>query len=914
MTAEQLTKLRPGRDLQCYFLQPSAVAALSGTSPSGFTVSGSWRQQFDWTVVEWNRDNVFEHPALRNLPDGNLSGLQLAYQEVRSNCIPIDSTLYPTVDWPYLRVWVDSGISEEMYRVPLMKHAAPVDSYTSATVQFELQGSITGKDYIELAWLDQHFNYYVLGGDTLESAASALASTITANQATGQVRATATGATITLTWLGAPGSNGNRIGVYGTVHGAGTESWAPAWAEFSQGASPRTWQVNLDFSNLQGYLDPDLTTLVTVPTTNVRKMRWTWAADLQAGSYERSEFSVAVSQWNATGGGLTYQVAGPGSRRIEDDSAVLTWSGSWVVERGNYSGGSIHHSTRSGDSVSCGYSATLAHTLYLGTRYVGPNQPSQQLLNYQVTAQVDGAAPAVINLKRPTEDILIRYPLGQFAAGTAHAVTITNSGDSGADIYFDFLEIVVPADDLPAFPRNPTTTLATDWDTEHSLAIAPERTAWLIQKLGFTGRGNHYAGALCFYELSQPGAQYASGIITFTGTPEFGKTTTLFLGSTPITHSNLIGDTAESIAKCFELLINSGWTAVRAQSSGETLTVMARAMGTAGNGLAISVDTAGSTIFTAQTSGPLAGGVDANWITDVNVAPRLNRAARDWSRSFFQALKGYGIAPTAAFSMELGNGDDSVGAGIAQRYPDGTSVWVNTPALQTNFSSASLAFWQQVYLDMAGIMAAAGVAPYLQFGEAQWWYFAASTGMPFYDSYTTNLFQETYGQPMAVIESQQADPSSLTNECAFLPGLIGQFTSAIMTFVRQAYPSARFEVLYPPDTNDTPLNRIINYPTASWTPGNLACLKTENFTYTGNRNLDEARQSIALPGQLGFPPSQSSHLVGIGDVTTPWGKERRLAMIAGMESVVLFALDQFCLIGYPLPLPESPRRSQFMGA
>ena len=82
--AEQLTKLRPDRDLQCYFQEPTAAAALSQTSANGFTVSGSWRQQFDWAVLEWNRDNVFEHPALRNLPDGDLSGVHLSYQEVRT--------------------------------------------------------------------------------------------------------------------------------------------------------------------------------------------------------------------------------------------------------------------------------------------------------------------------------------------------------------------------------------------------------------------------------------------------------------------------------------------------------------------------------------------------------------------------------------------------------------------------------------------------------------------------------------------------------------------------------------------------------------------------------------------------------------------------------------------------------------
>jgi len=92
---EQLTKLRPDRDLQCYFQRPSAAAALSGASASGFNVSGSWRQQFDWAVIEWNRDNVFEHPLLRNLPDGDLSGLVLSYEETRTNCIAMDSVLFP---------------------------------------------------------------------------------------------------------------------------------------------------------------------------------------------------------------------------------------------------------------------------------------------------------------------------------------------------------------------------------------------------------------------------------------------------------------------------------------------------------------------------------------------------------------------------------------------------------------------------------------------------------------------------------------------------------------------------------------------------------------------------------------------------------------------------------------------------
>src|SRR4051794_20563117 len=163
--AEQILKLRPDRDLQCYFERPSAVAALSGASVDGFTVSGTWRQQFDWAVVEWNRDNVFEHPSLRCLPDGDLSGVRLSYEDARENCIPLDSRLFPTVDWPYLRVW--AGSPEAVYKVNLKDHATVTDgAYRAATVQFELQGVVTPGDYIELAWLDQHFNYQIAPGDT----------------------------------------------------------------------------------------------------------------------------------------------------------------------------------------------------------------------------------------------------------------------------------------------------------------------------------------------------------------------------------------------------------------------------------------------------------------------------------------------------------------------------------------------------------------------------------------------------------------------------------------------------------------------------------------------------------------------------------------------------------------------------
>jgi hypothetical protein len=107
-------------------------------------------------------------------------------------------------------------------------------------------------------------------------------------------------------------------------------------------------------------------------------------------------------------------------------------------------------------------------------------------------------------------------------------------------------------------------------------------------------------------------------------------------------------------------------------------------------------------------------------------------------------------------------------------------------------------------------------------------------------------------------------------------------------------------VLYPVDTNDTPLNRVVNYP-ADWTSTNLTCLKTESFTYTASCNLDDSAGSIDTAAKKGFAASGRSHLVGIGDAWTAWMKEVDLAQSRGLESVVLFALDQYCLIGYAAP-------------
>ncbi|MEQ1947936.1 MAG: hypothetical protein ABL995_12150 [Bryobacteraceae bacterium] len=926
---ETLQKLRPDRDMQCYFFQPSAIAALSGASASGFTLSGSWRQQFDWAVVEWNRDNVYEHPAFRNLPDGDLSGLTLTYDETRENCVPLDSSLYATVDWPSLRIWAtpDGGV-ETVYYVPLRTHAEAIEGdYACAYADFTLSGSAAGGDYIGLAFLGEHHTYQLYGSDSLADAVQAIVNSINAFSTV--LKASASGTTVRVyftrggsTEASTAGTNGNRFGVYS--YSTGSSSWDAAAKTLANGTSPTKWRVTLNFASLQGTITPDLNgTLYTIPTNRIRKMRWTYAAELQLDEFERSEFSVTVSDWTVTGTGREYTVAGPGSRRIEDHDPSVQYTGSWTETRGNYSGGTIHSTTTHGNAATVTYASDVAHKLYVGLRCTGNGATA--------SIGVDGGTPTNVELQIAGEDTLFRWLAGDMAAGS-HTVVVTHSGTSETDLYFDFVEIALLETNLPVIEADSQMTLATDWDTLHSISIAPERTAWFLQSLGFTGRANHYVGALWFYELFRQGHSYSSGAVTFGGTPDPNFTVTLTLGrvgqpsssNTVLEKLIHVGDSAATLATCFAQELNSGYTGLRASASGGVLTICSRSMGADGNEITLSVSTT-STGLTLSTSGSqLSGGVDGEWRTDVSALPRLNRAVRDWTRAYFAALAGYGIDGAAAFSTELQHGDPSDAAGIAQCGPSGDPILLPTPALQTNFSPTSFDFWKQIYKEMAQLQDEAGIVPYLQFGEMQWWYFPHNgypagdprrvefSGMPFYDAWNRVQFESNYGHPMASIVTNDVAPGDYPDEVAYLPTVIGNFTDSIKSFVQATYPACRFEVLYPTDVNQTALNRAVNYP-STWSPSGLTSLKTEAFGFTLGRNLDKSEECIDFGEALGFPATQRSHLVGINDVATAWQKEAAIGEGKGFESIVLFALDQFCLIGYEVPLPGGLRRSVRQG-
>jgi hypothetical protein len=102
---ERICKFQPDRTLSLRgFDSFAAATTIQNATPTGFTVSGTFRDPADFAVaVLYDADNVFEHPMIRYLPDFNLSGLVLNFDLLYSDGLqPIDSPKYNWIDWATL--------------------------------------------------------------------------------------------------------------------------------------------------------------------------------------------------------------------------------------------------------------------------------------------------------------------------------------------------------------------------------------------------------------------------------------------------------------------------------------------------------------------------------------------------------------------------------------------------------------------------------------------------------------------------------------------------------------------------------------------------------------------------------------------------------------------------------------------
>ena len=163
---EIIYKLQPDRTLSLRgFDSFAAAATIHNASPTGFEVSGIFRDPADFAVaVLYDADNVFEHPSIRYLPDFNFAGLTLDFSLLYTDSVqPIDSPKYNWIDWATLDVIRPDGTTAN---VSLWDNAMLADSAfpaASATVNV-VANSPQINDRLTLWYENLTFDFTIPGG------------------------------------------------------------------------------------------------------------------------------------------------------------------------------------------------------------------------------------------------------------------------------------------------------------------------------------------------------------------------------------------------------------------------------------------------------------------------------------------------------------------------------------------------------------------------------------------------------------------------------------------------------------------------------------------------------------------------------------------------------------------------------
>lgn len=200
-------------------------------------------------------------------------------------------------------------------------------------------------------------------------------------------------------------------------------------------------------------------------------------------------------------------------------------------------------------------------------------------------------------------------------------------------------------------------------------------------------------------------------------------------------------------------------------------------------------------------------------------------------------------------------------------------------------------------------------------------------GMAYYDAYTAAAAVTALGRPLASFWMQDDNPASHSADVAFLAGQLKAHIDGIRAFVLSSYPAAKFELLWPYDVNyPTPywtnalpypqggrLNYAVNLPPAylAKSGSGLDRFKTEGLSWVATyRNLTNAQQTIQFPYKAGtWAKADTRYLMPWFNGGCAWQREYLFNVNTGTPSLGMWAFDQLCLMGWPLPLPKNVSRS-----
>jgi len=726
----------------------------------------------------------------------------------------------------------------------------------------------------------------------------------TAVQAPFSLQTVVQGSTIQITTTEG-GYDANFLTMYAVAKNTRLTTAAPV-GQFQGGTSNSTFRVTLNFAALN------------VPS--IRQMWLTFAPMLAFGKdYVMAEWEANFTNWTVTGSSAL-KVAGPNSVRVTSQDPRCAYTGTWVPQEGFFANGLAFGSNAMNDAVTIRYYCAYPHDLWLGTSLYS----DRGLVNMTLDGNSLGPFSALLEVEPA---IQTRRQIATGVAPGDHTVTLTAANANA--FYFDFLEAAVPDDVPDALPAKPQVTAALDYSTDHTYKLPPARILWILQKLGLTGPMNQYLGVFWWNERQSVGDQPAQASITFTG--PFQDQDGIFIQIGDVTCGKTVFpyDTNDIIAQHFVYEINATYVGVWAEAQGNVLTIHARSSSSAYQfKLQAWLERSGQPNTNLTVSGSLLSSVVGSW--DVNPAetPVLNVGAREWHKDFYTQCSALGFVPTTSVSMELVNPP----TGFPATFPDGSPVITDTGfgglrSTHCAFSSAMAAYQQAVFLELAALMANAGLTPSLQMGEFTWWYFSSPSGMAYYDAETAAAAQTALGRPLAVFHSPTDDPTiNGSADALFLRNRLRDYAATLAAAVKAAYPNAQFEILFPYDVNHPtpagvnqlggPLNFFINLP-VEWqaqTTSPFTTFKIESLDFSAwSRDLDLAKGSLDFAAGLSWPRASLRAMVPVFRGGYPWHKELRYALDLGYGSVSLWAFDHICLYGIRL-MPRTGSIAQKGGA
>ena len=699
------------------------------------------------------------------------------------------------------------------------------------------------------------------------------------------------------------GVDGNAITMYAVAKNTRLMTTA-SLAVFSGGSSDCVWRISLDFSALN------------IPS--IRQMWFTFAPPIPDGTpLSYIEWEAEFTNWTLTGPSSKRElkVAGPDSVRVEEDSSWCKFTGNWIPQVGFHSGAFANRTAETGAKVEVFYACNSTHNLYLGTTLFADRGTVSVSLNGDTATTHNFAvsAEAPIYARR-----LLRtdVPAGRHNV----IITLTNTGNFD----FDFIEAVVPSDIPAPLPSRAHVSPAFDYSTDHTFKLPPARTHWILDQLGFAGPMNEYIGVFWWNQRNRVGATVPQATVTFGGTYIPNDQVILSIGGSLVGKTVFPSESNDTIATHMASFINSNLVGVYASTAGNALTIINRSPTPAyAFPLTVSVTSASGT---ATITGALDNGVPGRWEIDLTQSPPLNRAARDWHADFCAQAAARSRELIIACSMELVNPP----AGFAAVYPDGNEVvtdvgFASLKSTHCCFNTAMRDYQKSVYLEIADIQAAAGLTPYIQFGEFLWWFFTnynsttnPAGGMALYDAETASLAATALGRPLHVFRQPTDDPTvNSSADAIFLRNRLRDHIAALRTHVLATHSNAKFEFLYPYDVNHpTPagvhqlggaLNYFINFPVEyqDKSGSGLDTLKMEALDFGAwSRSLDLSRTAIEFPILLGWPKDSLRYLVPVFRGGSAWEKEYMEAKGQGIPVINFWAFDHFNIYNLNCREPE----------